>query len=293
MNESKDYYVYVILNLDESGKFIYGDSEFDFLPIYIGKGKNKRELEHFKPYSLKTDSEKNKSLLQYNCVSKKLVNNLSEGDAFKLERDYIELIGRRNLDTGPLLNLTSGGQGASGYKYTPEQLIKRSKEQSTINNGFYNKNHDKNTFNKFKRSVYQIDINTNQIINKFDSLADAAKETNSSEDHIRDCCNGNRKTHNGFKWVDVNPTYVKKRLSKGNNTKKRKIYKLDLDGKILEEYESISMASRETGILKGNIIAVLADRKMTAGGFKWKYKPEDIKENIIMKFNQFNINLPF
>ena len=133
------YYVYVILNLEEPGEYKYGEIEFDYMPIYIGKGKNKRQFVHFKNHSLKSESEKNKSLLKYNCESKILKDNLSEVESFILERYYIELIGRKNIDKGPLLNLTSGGQGASGYIYTEDQLIKRSKEQSTINNHFYNK----------------------------------------------------------------------------------------------------------------------------------------------------------
>lgn len=82
------FYVYVILNLDQPGKFKYGDVEFEYLPIYIGKGKNKRQLVHFQNYSLKVDSEKNKSLLQYNCISKTLESNLYENEAFVRERYY-------------------------------------------------------------------------------------------------------------------------------------------------------------------------------------------------------------
>lgn len=178
------------------------------------------------------------------------------------------------MNSGPLLNLTSGGQGASGYKYTPEQLIKRSKEQSTVNNHFYNKKHKGNAFDKFKRSVYQIDMLTDEIIDEFDSLADAAQKTGSKEDHIRSCCNGSRKSHNGFKWRDANPDYIKKRRSKNNNTSKRKVVQLDLDGNIVNDYESISSASRSVGIKKSNIIDCLSKRKMTAGGFKWEYKKE-------------------
>ena len=271
-----DFYIYVILNLEEPGDFKYGDIKFDHLPIYIGKGKNKRQFTHFKNYSLKGESEKSKSLLKYNCVSQIFKNNLSESESFKLEREYIELIGRKNIDKGPLLNLTSGGQGASGYKYTPEQILARSKRQSTTGNIFYGKKHNIGAFNKFKRPVYQIDTNTGEIINKFDSLSDASSKTNSNETHIRNCCNGNRIIHNGFKWKDVE-SYIKKSTIKGNNTQKRKVSQLDLDGNIINEYESISSASKITGIIKSNIINCLSGNKQSAGGFKWSYKNESTK----------------
>lgn len=177
-----------------------------------------------------------------------------------------------DIGTGTLLNLTNGGQGVSGYQYTEDQKLERSFRQQCDNNHFYSKKHNVNTFNEFKRPVYQIDVNTDEIIDKFDSLSDAASKTNSNESHIRDCCSGKRKTHNGFKWKDVDDNYIKKRSSKNNNTNKREILQIDLDGNIVEEYDSISLCSRETGIKKSNIFDCLANRKRTAGGFKWSYK---------------------
>jgi hypothetical protein len=274
MNSDNSYYVYVILNVEVPGEFKYGDIEFDHLPIYIGKGKNKRQFVHFKNHSLKIESEKNKSLLKYNCISKILKDNLTEVESLKLERDYIELIGRSDLNTGPLFNLTSGGQGVSGYKYTLDQLLVRSRNQSNSGNSFYNKMHNKSTFDRFKRPVYQIDKNSGEILNEFDSIIDAVNKTGSRECHIRDCCNGHRKTHNGFGWRDVNSNYVKKRRSKNNKTSKRKVIQLDLDGNLKGEYDSISDASRSTSIRKCNIINCLSKNRLSAGGFKWEYKKE-------------------
>lgn len=278
-----NFYIYVILNLDEPGIFEYNDIKFDYMPIYIGKGINKRQFTHFKPYSLKKDSEKNKFLLKYNCISKIIKDGLAEIESLNLERYYIKLIGRVDIKTGPLLNLTSGGQGVCGYQYTEDQKLDRSLKQRCDKNHFYNKNHNVDTFKEFKRSVYQINIITDEIIDKFDSLSDAAIKTNSNESHIRDCCNGKRKTHNGFKWKDVDDNYIKKRSSKNNSTNKREILQIDLDGNIIEKYDSISSCSRITGIRKSNIIDCLSNRKRTAGGFKWSYN-----ESIIMKFSEMN-----
>lgn len=49
------------------------------------------------------------------------------------------------------------------------------------------------------KKVYQYSID-DVYINSFESACIAAKETNSDQRHISDCCRGKRKTHNGFKW---------------------------------------------------------------------------------------------
>lgn len=275
-----NFYVYVILNLDDPNILKFGDFEFKYTPIYVGKGKGKRNLEHFKPYSLKQNSHKNKTLLKYNCDTLILMSNLSEDDAFSEEKRLIELIGRKNIKTGSLLNLTSGGQGVSGYIYSEEQLEKRSKNNIGDKNNFYGKKHKPDSFKKFKRPVNQIDKITGKVINTFDSLSIAAKETSSDENHIRDCCNGNRKTHNGFRWSDDSSDYINTRTTNTKKSnKKRKISKLNLKNEFLEEFDSISEASRISGISKSNIIGCLKHRKRTAGGFIWIYN-EDIDKHL-------------
>ena len=60
---------------------------------------------------------------------------------------------------------------------------------------------------------------------------------------------------------------------------------MDLEGNIIEEYDSISLCSRETGITKSNLFDCLANRKRTAGGFKWSYK----NESFIVRYSNYNI----
>jgi len=51
----------------------------------------------------------------------KIYDNLTEKDALELERRLIKEIGKKT-DGGFLLNKTNGGNGTSGYKYSPERL---------------------------------------------------------------------------------------------------------------------------------------------------------------------------
>lgn len=49
---------------------------------------------------------------------------MTESEAFALEIHLISTIGRRDLGTGPLVNLTAGGDGSSGYRHRPESIAK-------------------------------------------------------------------------------------------------------------------------------------------------------------------------
>lgn len=85
---SGKFYVYVFF--DESGT-----------PIYVGKGTGKRDR-------------------RYHPGPKVRVREgITENEAFETERALIRAIGRK--PNGPLLNLSDGGEGISGYRYTVEQ----------------------------------------------------------------------------------------------------------------------------------------------------------------------------
>lgn len=117
------FYAYALLDPRRPGPFFYGHWKFSHEPFYIGKGKLGRAWCH-------VDSaleERNGDFNLHKCRkirsiilegSEPLVvikrNRLIEQEAFDLERLLIHKIGRHNLKTGPLTNLTAGGDGAVG-----------------------------------------------------------------------------------------------------------------------------------------------------------------------------------
>lgn len=134
-DEDRKYYVYIYLDPRKPGDYVYGDYKFKNEPFYVGKGKNKRYKEHLTDArSMKKDGtytyidhrcskiRKIKEETDKDPIIKKIKTNLSEDLSFQLEIGLIKLIGRDDLNNGPLVNKTDGGEGFSGYVPTEEQI---------------------------------------------------------------------------------------------------------------------------------------------------------------------------
>jgi len=119
-----EYYVYVYLDTRKPGKYVYGKYKFLHEPIYVGKGKRERAY-YFERHN---SFFKSKLAKMEKPIVLILAKHLSELKAFCLEKELIALIGRHDLERGPLCNLCSGGEGCSGHKHTEEHKRKVSEK---------------------------------------------------------------------------------------------------------------------------------------------------------------------
>lgn len=124
-NNKNEYYVYAYLNPLKKGNFKYDYLTFDYEPFYIGKGKGCRKNAHLYKHSLKQKNSKN-DIINY-LLGKNLKpiiillqKDLEGKKAYELEKKIVTLIGRKDLNNGPLTNLIDGGAGGCNYKYSNE-----------------------------------------------------------------------------------------------------------------------------------------------------------------------------
>ena len=156
--ESENYYVYVYLDPRKEGEFVYDNYHFKYEPIYIGKGVRNRVNQHL------INVDKNKKSLFYNKLRKilneglepiryKLIESLTEKESLEYEKKLISLIGRIDIETGTLCNMTEGGE--VGYKRTEEARKKLSEAKMGDKNPMYNKT----TTHKQKETVKKLHKN--------------------------------------------------------------------------------------------------------------------------------------
>ena len=117
--EDRRFYVYVYLDVRKQGNYIYQNLFFNYCPIYIGKGQGSRDISH-----LKCINDNSNKTIFYNILRKlkklnlspiiiRIKEHLTERTALNLEIEIIKKIGRINKKTGPLANLTDGGDSAT------------------------------------------------------------------------------------------------------------------------------------------------------------------------------------
>lgn len=98
-------------------------------PFYVGKGKGNRWGDHERrsechPNRYLTHIVKKAKRLNLDIPKVKIRENLTESEAFVIERAFIAAIGRR-LRGGPLVNMTDGGEGSSGFVQSAASIAKR------------------------------------------------------------------------------------------------------------------------------------------------------------------------
>ena len=118
-----------------------------------------------------------------------------------------------------------------------------------------------------KKNVYQYEINSGNLLYIFPDLESAGNAVNADKKSISKACLEEIKNCKGFYW-----SYSLSENFKPEPDRRRKqVYQFTLEGKFIENFESVSMASEKTTVFKSSIAKCCRGVYKTAGGFIWKY----------------------
>lgn len=119
-----------------------------------------------------------------------------------------------------------------------------------------------------KKTVYQYDMESRELIDEFECLEEAANSINTTKQHISRACLSVNQTYGNYHWTyDKQEAFIPKK-----DNRKKKVIQFSFKGEIIAKFESVAEASRQTGISKTCIRRVCAKERKQTGGFLWKYE---------------------
>jgi hypothetical protein len=160
-------------------------------------------------------------------------------------------------------------------------VIKYLKQGSEIGWCDYNANNERNV-----RAVVQLSLE-GEFIKEFESMEKACKEVGiSSKGNISTACTGKYSHAGGYRWmykeVYENLTEEDKLNLRSTKVelvhKKREVYQLDENLNLINMFESIAEARRQTGVRK--VGEVCNGKRKVAGGYKWMFKEGYVKSQM-------------
>lgn len=117
----------------------------------------------------------------------------------------------------------------------------------------------------FRKTVYQFDAKTGELINSYDSLSQAAINVGAVKQNISDVCLGFYNVCKGFAWsYDKNYKLLFDR-------RKKEVLQFDLDKNFIAKFESAAEASRVTHASKTCIARCCRRERTSTHGFIFEY----------------------
>lgn len=229
-------------------------------PFYVGKGSKRRMYEHYRLRNRLTNKLlKNKLCklyqLGYKVLYQKVLENVTEQEAFEKEKQLIQKYGKLIDKTGILCNLTNGGEGNS-CSWSQEKRKKTSERMKG----------KRGHLPLIQKPVVQYTLH-GEYIRTFPSALQASKEVpKANHSYIIQVCKGKRNSAGGFLWSyegNIPLKFIKKYY--------QRVQQFTLKGELIATYDSLTQAQKLTGIKVHNISQCCRGKSKTAGGFIWKY----------------------
>ena len=149
---------------------------------------------------------------------------------------------------------------------TTDELAKKEKEyileyDSNVNG------YNSDSGGGIQKTVYQYDMLTGVLVNKYSNLTDASATIGLNKQDLSKVCLSVNKASKGFYW-----TYdYLERFIPLEDKRKKKVHQYNIEGEFINEFESVSEASKQTRINKSCIAKVCRGERKSSGGYLWKF----------------------
>lgn len=187
---------------------------------------------------------------------------------------YINLFRSDSPEFG--YNLTSGGEGVSGYKFSEESRKKMSearKGEKHWNYGNYNENN--------ANIILQFDLDFN-FIQEWPSMSEINRQLGYKTSNLSKCCSNKLDTYKGFIWVrksDYYDGYLQKFKTRAKcKSNDKAVLQYDVCGHFIAEYISCSAAGK--ALKKKDVSTAANGRDPQMYGYIWIYK-DDFTEALL------------
>lgn len=137
-----------------------------------------------------------------------------------------------------------------------------------------------------RRPVLQFDLN-GKYIKTFNLLKTAVYETKINTSSISSCCMKRIKSAGGFQWCyEGEEEFITKYIAQDHG--ELPVLQFTLDGKLIQTFNSISEAERNTGVSNTEICKCCKKKSgsKSAGGYQWCYKGEENKIGLYVNHNE-------
>jgi group I intron endonuclease len=292
------FYVYALLDTSKPGNFYYDDFVFEYEPFYIGKGTDNRDYHtmfdrhnSFKKNKIKSLKKKNIQVL-----SIKVCENLNEKESFDLEVTLIKKIGRRDLELGPLTNLTDGGDGRTNIIVSQEtkRKISETKKSQNLHTKHTEmiKNHLKQ-INQGEKNPFYGKHHSDQVKEEQSLRVSGVNHPMFGKKHDEETIKKIKENRNR----NVDQEKINE-ISKEFNSKS--VLQFNLDGQFIQEFPSIKEASLKTGCSESIIGKCCRGVIKKPRKFIFKFKEEksfilnnsySVKVDDIFKIDEVNYKL--
>ena len=174
-------------------------------------------------------------------------------------------------------NLTSGGEGTTGFKFSEEQKQRMSETRSGENHWHYGK------YGQGAEAILQFDLKFN-LVKEWNSTTEIERELGFDRGNISKCCNNKIKAYKNFIWVkkqDYYEGYLQKYKSAEQlkDKKTKEVLQYDFLGKYINSYSSCNEASRSLN-KRSSVSKAAAGVDPQAFNYIWIYK-DDFSEKLL------------